>query len=84
MGAVDQLIDASRRLCDDLIQRTDDLLADQGKVAWIYHPLEYARAPHEAYLTRFGGLGAHPDDRDEPWAWDGEHRCPVRMSGTGP
>lgn len=58
MGAVDQLIDASRRLCDDLIQRSDDLLADQGKVAWIYHPLEYARAPHEAYLTRFGGLGA--------------------------
>ena len=60
MGAVDQLIDASRRLCDDLIQRTDDLLADQGKVAWIYHPLEYARAPHEAYLTRFGGLGRAP------------------------
>ena len=63
--AIPPLVAAARRL-----SRT---LADQrfaAPVAHVYRPLVYARAPHEAYLTRFGAgpkrvlfLGMNPG----PW-----------------
>jgi single-strand selective monofunctional uracil DNA glycosylase len=43
------LIRISRDLCREV-----DALRFAGKVAYVYNPLEYARAPHELYLERYG------------------------------
>lgn len=43
------LVRISRQLCRDL-----DRLSFGPPVAHVYNPLKYARAPHEAYLERFG------------------------------
>jgi single-strand selective monofunctional uracil DNA glycosylase len=39
----------SRRLCREV-----DAMRFSEPVAYVYNPLRYARAPHEAYLERFG------------------------------
>lgn len=49
-GRVKRLIDSSRRLAATLRE-----LEFSSPVAAVYLPLDYARAPHEAYLQRFGG-----------------------------
>jgi single-strand selective monofunctional uracil DNA glycosylase len=43
------LVQISRRLCRDV-----DRLEFGAPVAYVYNPLAYARATHEAYLRRFG------------------------------
>ena len=43
-------IEGSRRLC-----RAVEGLSFGPPVAWVYNPLRYARAGHEAYLARYGG-----------------------------
>ncbi|MEO6601532.1 MAG: uracil-DNA glycosylase family protein [Polyangiaceae bacterium] len=43
------LVQVSRRLS----QRVSEL-SFEAPVAYVYNPLEYARAPHEAYLKRYG------------------------------
>lgn len=43
------LVDISRTLC-----RAVKELEFSAPVTHVYNPLEYARAPHEAYLTRYG------------------------------
>lgn len=45
-----ELVKVSRRL-----SRAVGRLRFEAPVAYVYNPLEYARAPHEAYLERFGG-----------------------------
>jgi single-strand selective monofunctional uracil DNA glycosylase len=45
----DALVEIARRLDRELRD-----LEPQDPVAWIYRPLEYAAANHEAYLQRFG------------------------------
>lgn len=59
------LVEISRRLCADV-----EALTFGDPVAFVYNPLTYAKAPHEAYLRRFGGahkqtvlLGMNPG----PW-----------------
>lgn len=44
-----RLIEISRRLAADV-----DALTFAPPVAYVYDPLTYARAPHEAYLERYG------------------------------
>lgn len=44
------LVEISRRLSDAV-----DALRFEAPTAFVYNPLHYARAPHEAYLTKFGG-----------------------------
>ena len=46
---VERLLDAARTLRD-----TVDRLAFAGAVAYVYDPLDYAWAAHEAYVRRFG------------------------------
>lgn len=48
--AADRLIDLSRALCRDV-----DALSFAGKVAYVYNPIDYARATWEQYLARYGG-----------------------------
>jgi single-strand selective monofunctional uracil DNA glycosylase len=43
------LLAVSRTLCERASE-----LSFQSPVAYVYNPLEYARAPHEAYLKRYG------------------------------
>ncbi len=43
------LVEISRRLADEV-----DALTFAPPVAYVYDPLRYARAPHEAYLERYG------------------------------
>lgn len=43
------LVSISRKLCRDV-----ERLRFGPPVAFVYNPLRYARAPHEAYLQRFG------------------------------
>ncbi len=45
------LIDISSRLC-----RRVGRLSFASPVAYVYNPLEYARAPHQAYLRAYGGM----------------------------
>jgi len=40
------------------LARAVDALTFAPPVAYVYNPLQYARAPHEDYLRRFGELGA--------------------------
>jgi single-strand selective monofunctional uracil DNA glycosylase len=47
---VTPLVELSRRLAADC-----DRLAFAPPVAHVYNPLDYARAPHERYLERWGG-----------------------------
>jgi single-strand selective monofunctional uracil DNA glycosylase len=49
VSSVERLVQASRRLRDET-----GALAFAPPVACVYHPLEYAWAPHELYLRRFG------------------------------
>ena len=51
----ESLIDAARRLQQRCAALAPDL--DQP-VSFSYDPLDYAKSVHEAYLSRFGGLGA--------------------------
>src|SRR5690606_5530120 len=44
-----RLIEISRRLAEEV-----DALTFAPPVAYVYDPLTYARAPHEAYLERWG------------------------------
>lgn len=44
------LVDVSRRL-----SRTVSKLEFSDPVSYVYNPLQYARRPHELYLSRFGG-----------------------------
>jgi single-strand selective monofunctional uracil DNA glycosylase len=48
-SAVSKLIEAAARLC-----RQTRRLQFSAPITHIYNPLEYAKAPHEAYLRRFG------------------------------
>ncbi|HRK15902.1 MAG TPA: single-stranded DNA-binding protein, partial [Prosthecobacter sp.] len=50
MPASDALIQAARDL--DAALKS---LSFGPPTAYVYHPLDYARAPHEAYLARYGG-----------------------------
>ena len=43
------LTQVSRTLCDRV-----SALTFRAPVAYVYNPLDYARAPHEAYLARYG------------------------------
>src|SRR5438105_14421231 len=43
------LVQVSRALSERVCQ-----LSFQAPVAYVYNPLEYARAPHETYLKRYG------------------------------
>src|SRR5437588_4056559 len=43
------LVQVSRALSERVCE-----LSFQAPVAYVYNPLEYARAPHEAYLKRYG------------------------------
>jgi single-strand selective monofunctional uracil DNA glycosylase len=43
------LVQVSRSLSERICE-----LSFQAPVAYVYNPLEYARAPHEAYLKRYG------------------------------
>src|SRR6188474_1192378 len=43
------LTQVSRTLCERV-----SVLSFRAPVAYVYNPLEYARAPHEAYLKRYG------------------------------
>jgi single-strand selective monofunctional uracil DNA glycosylase len=59
------LVQAARRLAEE-----SDRLGFGPPVAWVYNPLRYARAGHEAYLERYGSplkrvvfLGMNPG----PW-----------------
>ncbi|MEE9384420.1 MAG: uracil-DNA glycosylase family protein [Nannocystaceae bacterium] len=47
---MEELVRISRRL-----SRAVDKLSFADPVTHVYNPLDYARAPHEAYLERFGG-----------------------------
>ncbi len=47
------LTQISRRLSERV-----DGMRFSSPVAYVYNPLAYARTPHEAYLERYGGLGA--------------------------
>lgn len=49
----DRLVAISRRLASGV-----DRLAFAPPVRHVYNPLRYAAAPHDAYLERYGGLGA--------------------------
>ncbi|HEY1081072.1 MAG TPA: uracil-DNA glycosylase family protein [Prosthecobacter sp.] len=49
MSTASRLIQASRTLSEDL-----HLLSFAAPTAFVYNPLEYARAPHELYLSRYG------------------------------
>lgn len=51
--AVRSLIQLSRELSDGV-----DAMRFGPPVSHVYNPLAYAKAPHERYLTKFGGLGA--------------------------
>lgn len=49
----ERLVEAARRL-----RTAADELAFDDPVAYVYDPLDYARRPHEAYLTHYGDRGA--------------------------
>ena len=49
MGRADRLLAAERRLCRELAP-----LRFRAPVTHVYNPLEYAGAPHRAYLRRYG------------------------------
>lgn len=49
MSTASRLIQASRTLSEDLHS-----LSFAAPTAFVYNPLEYARAPHELYLSRYG------------------------------
>lgn len=48
-GPMEPLVRIARRLSKDV-----DGLSFEPPVAYVYNPLRYARAPHEAYLKRYG------------------------------
>jgi single-strand selective monofunctional uracil DNA glycosylase len=50
MGEAVSLVRIARRLCKQV-----EALEFAPPVAFVYNPLRYARAPHEAYLERYGG-----------------------------
>ena len=50
MSAATSLVAISRALC-----RRVERLAFAPPVAFVYNPLDYAAALHEAYLVRYGG-----------------------------
>ncbi len=58
MSAVDEVWAAAEQLRRRTMALSGDLLAESGRIDRIYHPLDYARRPHEAYIERFAGLGA--------------------------
>ncbi|MFN9943992.1 MAG: single-stranded DNA-binding protein, partial [bacterium] len=47
--SADALIEAARRLGDEVARLRFD-----APVAHVYNPLDYAWAPHEAWLRRYG------------------------------
>jgi len=57
MMVVEQLIRAAASLRDDVGPLGEALVAE-GTVDSVYNPLEYAWAPHEAFIRRGGGRGA--------------------------
>ena len=51
--------EAAEILRDDATALMPTLLKDCLQIDWIYNPLEYAWAPHEEWIRRFAGNGAH-------------------------
>ena len=51
--------EAAGILRDDATALMPTLLKDCQQIDWIYNPLEYAWAPHEEWIRRFAGNGAH-------------------------
>src|SRR5688572_2537420 len=42
-----------------MLAKDVDALRFRAPVSYVYNPLDYARAPHEAYLTRYGTGRGH-------------------------
>ena len=55
---MEALLSAAKSLSTDCRAIADRTLMSSDKVGLFYNPLEYAWAPHNEYIRRFGGLGA--------------------------